>query len=64
MIIEVSQKDDCSNCVFCEELIFCSLLEGEHIDFVNDKWGKAKESFCPLTNKTKNITDKIKVIER
>lgn len=64
MIIEVLPKDDCSNCVFCEEMIYCSLLNGKHIEFVNEAWGKAKETFCPLINKGKNITDEIRVIER
>lgn len=64
MIIEVLPNDDCSNCVFCEEMIYCALLNGEHIEFDEDKWGKAKESFCPLSNVSRPVTDEIRVIKR
>ena len=33
MIIEVKPVDNCSDCVFCEEGIWCKLMDGEHIDY-------------------------------
>ena len=64
MIIEVSPKDNCADCVFCSEMIFCNLLDGEHIEF-DDKFEKASDLFCPLRcGDPVGVTDKVKVVKR
>lgn len=63
MIIEVTEPNECSDCVFCEELIYCGLRDGDHIEFDNE-YSKAVPSFCPLQNQNMKVTNKVKVIER
>lgn len=64
MLIEVNQKNDCSDCVFCQEGIYCGLLDGEHIDYDYEN-NRMVASFCPIINPEMRdkITDKVKLVK-
>lgn len=63
MILEVKPVDDCCDCVFCEELNYCKLKDGEHcnFDYLNERYVATS---CPLINKTESVTDRVRIIER
>ena len=51
MILEIDLPEDCTDCVFCEEAIYCSLLGGEPI-YDNEDYGIGhRVGFCPFDNK-------------
>ena len=62
MIIEALPKENCADCVFCSEMIFCNLRDGEHIEF-DDKFERANDWFCPLRNDQIIVTNKVKVLK-
>ena len=64
MIIEVDAKENCSDCIFSEEFIWCGLRDGDRIIFDEESYGMPDKDFCPLLNSKIEITDKIKVLKR
>ena len=64
MIIEVLPQNNCMDCVFCEEAIYCKLMDGEHIDYDYDN-GREVASFCPFINPqmVSEMTNKVKFVK-
>lgn len=59
MIIKIDHKEDCSNCVFCEEAIYCSLKDGD-LCYSKD----FEKRYCPIDDKEIPITEKVTIVER
>ena len=63
MKFDIDLPKNCSECVFCEEAIYCSLLYGEPI--YNDyDYGIDRPNFCPFDSKEKwsEIHDGVRII--
>ena len=63
MKLEIDLPKDCSECVFCEELIYCGLLYGENI-YEDGDYDIGRPKFCPFDSKEKwsEIHDGIRII--
>ena len=54
MLLEIDLPNSCNDCAFCEECIYCGLLNGEPIynGFPDGTWDK-RPDFCPFDNEEK-----------
>ena len=52
MRLEIDLPSDCSECVFCEESIYCGLLCGEPT-YSESEYGISRPKFCPFDSKEK-----------
>ena len=61
MIIKVKPVEECNQCVFCDDFIFCS-LKGDSLDYDFDN-KRYFASFCPLLHPEEPVkSDQVEVI--